>query len=126
MEGIIFFFASSLLWAIGYPIKAYPYAKKLKKEYDCPNGILAFAIFTALPILAAPFIAYVIFVLVWFNRWVAAIPLLLYPFCIAYGLFLFYKAILQNRTDKAIWRLIATWVAMILLALSFYFILDSI
>lgn len=124
MEVIIFFLASSLLWVIGFSIIAYPYAKKLKKEFDCPNGIFAFAIFTTLPIFVTPFIAYVIFILVIFGRVLSTIPLLVYPFCIVYGLYLFYKSFSQNRNNKAIWYLIATWGALILLALSFYLILE--
>lgn len=124
MELIIFFFASSLLWVIGFPIIAYPYYKKLKKEYNCPNGLFAFAIFSALPLLATPFIAYVIFVAVWFNRAFTIIPLLIYPFCVIYGLYLFYKSFTQNGTVKAIWYLIAIWGALIFLALSFVLILE--
>ena len=118
MEGIIFFLVSSLLWVIGYPIIAYPYAKKLIKEYDCPKGIFAFAILTALLIFATPYIAYCIFALFFFSKPLAAVPLLLYPFCIVYGLYLFYKSISQNRANKAVWYLIATWGVLILLALS--------
>ncbi len=124
MELIIFFFASSLLWVIGFPIIAYPYYKELKKEYNCPIGLFAFAIFSALPLLATPFIAYVICVAVWFNRAFTSIPLLIYPFCVIYGLYLFYKAFTQNGTVKAIWYLIAIWGALIFLALSFFLILE--
>lgn len=46
MEAVIFFLMSSLLWAVGYPVMAYPYAKKLKTEYSCPSGIFVFAVFT--------------------------------------------------------------------------------
>lgn len=125
MEFIIFFLASSLLWVIVYPIIAYPFAKKLKTKYDCPNSIFAFAIFTALPIFATPFIAYVIFVLVFFNRALVTIPLFLYPFCIIYGLYLFYKSFSKNQNSKAVWYLIAIWGALIFLALSFYLIFES-
>ncbi|MCM1317003.1 MAG: hypothetical protein NC241_02350 [Bacteroides sp.] len=125
MEVVIFFLASSLLWVIGYPVIAYSYAKKLKKEHHCPNGIFAFAIFTALPIFATPFIAYLILMSVWFRKILIAIPLLLYPFCIVYGLSLFYKSILQNRIDKAKWCLIATWGVLLLLALSFHLLFES-
>lgn len=124
MDAIIFFFASSLLWVIGFPIIALPYYKSLKKEYNCPVGLFAFAIFSALPLLAAPFIAYVIFIAVWFNRTYTAIPLLLYPFCVIYGLYLFYKSFTQNGKVKAIWYLFAIWGALILLALSFFIILE--
>lgn len=122
MELMIFFFASSLLWVIGFPIIAYPYYKELKKEYNCPNGLFAFAIFSALPLLATPFIAYVIFVAVWFNRAFTVIPLLLYPFCVIYGLYLFYKSFTLN--GKASWYLVAIWGALIILALSFFLILE--
>lgn len=125
MEAVIFFLMSSLLWAVGYPVMAYPYAKKLKKEYGCPGGIFVFAVFTALSIFATPFIAYVIFVAVWFGRVLTAVPLLLYPFCIIYGLSLFYKSFSQNRNNKAVWYLIAIWGALILLVLSFFLILES-
>lgn len=124
MEVIIFFLTSSLLWVIGFPIIAYPYYRRLKKEYNCPNGLFAFAIFSALPIFATPFIAYVIFVAVWFNRAFSAIPLLLYPFCNTYGLYLFYKAFSQNRNYKSIWYLIVIWGVLILLTLSFFLILE--
>lgn len=124
MDAIIFFFASSLLWVIGFPIIALPYYKSLKKEYNCPIGLFAFAIFSALPLLATPFIAYVIFIAVWFNRAYTAIPLLLYPFCVIYGLYLFYKSFTQNGKVKAIWYLFAIWGALILLALSFFIILE--
>ncbi len=124
MEVIIFFFASSLLWVIGFPIIAYPYYKKLKKEYNCPNGLFAFAIFSALPLLATPFIAYVIFVAVWFNRAFTTIPLLIYPFCVIYGLYLFYKSFTQNGKTKVVWYLMAIWGALILLALSFFIIIE--
>ena len=124
MEVIIFFFASSLLWVIGFPIIAYPYYKSLKKEYNFPTWLFAFAISSALPLLATPFIAYVIFVAVWFNRACTAIPLLLYPFCVIYGLYLFYKSFTQNGKAKAVWYLMAIWGALILLALSFFIILE--
>ena len=124
MEVIIFFFASSLLWVIGFPIIAYPYYKSLKKEYNCPTWLFAFAISSALPLLATPFIAYVIFVAVWFNRACTAIPLLLYPFCVIYGLYLFYESFTQNGKAKAVWYLMAIWGALILLALSFFIILE--
>lgn len=102
MDVIIFLFATSLLWVIGFPIIAYPYYKSLKKEYNCPTGLFAFAIFSALPLLATPFIAYAIFIAVWFNRACSAIPLLLYPFCVIYGLYLFYKSFTQNGKDKSL------------------------
>lgn len=124
MDAIIFFFASSLLWAIGFPIIALPYYKSLKKEYNCPVGLFAFAIFSALPLLATPFIAYVIFIAVWFNRTYTAIPLLLYPFCVIYGLYRFYKSFTQNGKVNAIWYLFAIWGALILLALSFFIMLE--
>lgn len=124
MEVIIFFLAYSLLWVIGFPIIAYLYYKKLKKEYNCPTGIFAFAIFSALPLFATPFIAYVIFVTIWFNRAFTAIPLLLYPFCVIYGLYLFYKSFTQNGKSKAVWYLIAIWGALILLTLSSFIILN--
>lgn len=124
MDAIIFFFASSLLWVIGFPIIALPYYKSLKKEYNCPIGLFTFAIFSALPLLATPFIAYVIFIAVWFNRAYTAIPLLLYPFCVIYGLYRFYKSFTQNGKVKAIWYLFAIWGALILLALSFFIILE--
>ena len=124
MEIIIFFLASSLLWIIGFPIIAYPYYKKLKKEYSCPDSLFAFAIFSALPILATPLIAYVIFVAIWFNRAFTTIPLLIYPFCVVYGLYLFYKSFTYNGKVKAIWYLIAIWGALILIALSFFLILN--
>lgn len=124
MDVIIFLFATSLLWVIGFPIIAYQYYKSLKKEYNCPTWLFAFAIFSALPLLATPFIAYVIFVAVWFNRACTAIPLLLYPFCVIYGLYLFYKSFTQNSKAKAVWYLIAIWGALILLALSFFIILE--
>lgn len=124
MDAIIFFFASSLLWAIGFPIIALPYYKSLKKEYNCPVGLFAFAIFSALPLLATPFIAYVIFIAVWGNRTYTAIPLLLYPFCVIYGLYRFYKSFTQNGKVKAIWYLFAIWGALILLALSFFIMLE--
>lgn len=124
MDVIIFFFASSLLWVIGFPIIALHYYKSLKKEYNCPIGLFAFAIFSALPLLATPFIAYVIFIAVWFNRAYTAIPLLLYPFCVIYGLYLFYKSFTQNGKVKAIWYLFAIWGALILLALSFFIIFE--
>lgn len=123
MDAIIFFFASSLLWVIGSPIIALPYYKSLKKEYNCPIGLFTFAIFSALPLLATPFIAYVIFIAVWFNRAYTAIPLLLYPFCVIYGLYRFYKSF-KNGKVKAIWYLFAIWGALILLALSFFIILE--
>ena len=107
MEVIIFFLASSLLWVIGFPIIAYPYYKRLKKEYNCPTILFTFAIISAIPIFATPFIAYVIFVAVWFNRALATIPLLFYPFCVIYGLYLFYKAFTQDSKAKAIWYLMA-------------------
>lgn len=125
MEAVIFFLMSSLLWAVGYPVMAYPYAKKLKTEYGCPSGIFVFAVFTALSIFATPFIAYVIFVAVWFGRVLTAVPLLLYPFCIIYGLSLFYKSFSQNRNNKAVWYLIAIWGVLILLVLSFFLILET-
>lgn len=125
MEVMIFVLVSSLLWVIGYPIIAYPFAKKLKTEYNCPNGIFAFAIFSALPIFATPFIAYVIILLVFFNRTLVTIPLFLYPFCIMYGIYLFYKSFSKNQNRKAVWYLIAIWGALILLVLSSYLILNS-
>lgn len=125
MEVIIFFLASSLLWVIGFPIIAYPYYKRLKKEYNCPTILFTFAIISALPLLVAPFIAYVIFVAVWFNRAFTTIPLLIYPFCVIYGLYIFYKSFTQNGKAKAIWYLIAIWGALILLAISFYHIFNS-
>lgn len=124
MEVIVFFLASSLLWVIGFPIIAYPYYKRLKKEYNCPTILFTFAIISALPLLVAPFIAYVIFVAVWFNRAFTTIPLLIYPFCVIYGLCLFYKSFTQNGKVKAIWYLIAIWGALIFLALSFFLILE--
>ncbi len=124
MEVIIFILASSLLWIIGFPIIAYPYYKSLKKEYNCPDGLFAFAIFSALPIFATPVIAYVIFVAVWFNRALSAIPLLLYPFCNIYGLYLFYKSYTSTKSKKAIWYLIAIWGVLILLILSFFMIFE--
>lgn len=124
MEVIIFILASSLLWIIGFPIIAYPYYKSLKKEYNCSDGLFAFAIFSALPIFATPVIAYVIFVAVWFNRALSAIPLLLYPFCNIYGLYLFYKSYTSTKSKKAIWYLIAIWGVLILLILSFFMILE--
>lgn len=124
MEVIIFILASSLLWIIGFPIIAYPYYKSLKKEYNCPDGLFAFAIFSALPIFATPIIAYVIFVAVWFNRALSAIPLLLYPFCNIYGLYRFYKSYTLYRNIKAMWYLIALWGVLILLTLSFFLILN--
>lgn len=124
MDVIIFLFATSLLWVIGFPIIAYPYYKRLKKEYNCPTWLFAFAIFSALPLLATPFIAYAIFIAVWFNRACTAIPLLLYPFCVICGLYLFYKSFTQNGKDKSLWYLIAIWGALILLALSFFIILE--
>ena len=124
MEIIIFFLASSLLWVIGFPIIAYPYYKELKKEYNCPIGLFAFAIFSALPPLATPVIAYVIFISVFFNRGFAIIPLLIYPFCVIYGLYLFYKSFTQNGKAKAIWYLVTIWGALILLALSFFLIFE--
>lgn len=123
MDVIIFLFGTSILWVIGFPIIAYPYYKSLKKEYNCPTGLFAFAIFSALPLLATPFIAYVILVAVWFNRAATAIPLLLYPFCITYGLYLFYKSFSQNGKDTSLWYLIAIWGALILLALYCFIIL---
>lgn len=124
MDVIIFFFASSLLWVIGFPIIALPYYMSLKKEHSCPLGLFAFAIFSALPLLATPFIAYVIFIAVWFNRAYTAIPLLLYPFCVIYGLYRFYKSFTQNGKVKAIWYLVAIWGALILLALAFFIIFE--
>lgn len=124
MDVIIFLFATSLLWVIGFPIVAYPYYKSLKKEYNCPTGLFAFAIFSALPLLATPFIAYAIFIAVWFNRACTAIPLLLYPFCVICGLYLFYKSFTQNGKSKAVRYLIAIWGALILLALSSFIILN--
>lgn len=124
MDIMICFFISSILWVLVFPIIAYPYYKKLKKEYNCPTGLFAFAIFSALPLFATPFIAYVIFVAVWFNRAFTAIPLLIYPFCVIYGLYLFYKLFTQNRNSKSVWYLIAIWGALILLALSFFLILN--
>lgn len=124
MEVIILFFATSLLWVIGFPIIALPYYKSLKKEYNCPTGLFTFAILSALPLLATPFIAYVIFVAVWFNRAFTTIPLLIYPFCVTYGLYLFYKSFTQNGKDKSPWYLIAIWGALILLALLFFIILE--
>lgn len=124
MEIIILFFASSLLLAVGFPIVAYPYAKRLKKEYKCPNGIFIFAIFTVLPIFATPFIAYVIFVAIWFNRALTTIPLLLYPFCNIYGLYLFYSSFKKGERNKSIWYLVAVWAAILLLAILFFWILS--
>lgn len=124
MELIIFFFASSLLWVIGFPIIAYPYYKKLKKNIIVLTAFSLSLFFSALPLLATPFIAYVIFVAVWFNRAFTIIPSLIYPFCVIYGLYLFYKSFTQNGTVKAIWYLIAIWGALILLALSFFLILE--
>ena len=124
MDIMICFFISSILWVLVFPIIAYPYYIKLKKEYNCPTGLFAFTIFSALPLFATPFIAYVIFVAVWFNRAFTAIPLLLYPFCVIYGLYLFYKSFTPNGKAKAVWYLIAIWGALILLALSFFLILN--
>lgn len=108
----------SLLWVLVFPVIAYPYYKKLKKEYDCTNGLFAFAIFTGLAIFATPYIAYAIFVAVWFGRALTTIPLLLYPFCILYGLYLFYKSYTRTSKNNAIWYLVATWGSLILLVLS--------
>lgn len=124
MELIIFFLGSSLLWVIGFPIIAYPYYKRLKKEYNCPTILFAFAIISALPLLVAPFIACEIFFAVWLNRAFATVPLLIYPFCVIYGLYLFNKSFTQNGKVKAIWYLIAIWGALIFLALSFFLILE--
>lgn len=124
MEIIILFFASSLLWAVGFPIVAYPYAKRLKKEYRCPNDIFVFAIFTVLPIFATPFIAYVIFVAIWFNRALTAIPLLLYPFCNIYGLYLFYSSFKKGERNKSVWYLVGVWAVILLLPILFFWILS--
>ena len=123
MDVIVLFFVFSLLWVVGFPIIAYPYYKELKKEYGCPNGLLAFAIITGLLIFATPFVAYAIFIMVWFNRIGAAIPLLFYPICIAVGLFLFHKSFTEGRVAKSIWYLAAVWFAILLIALLFVFIL---
>lgn len=119
MDVIVLFFVFALLWVVGFPIIAYPYYKELKKEYGCPNGLFAFAIITGLPIFATPFVAYVIFIMVWFNRISAAIPLLVYPFCVAAGLFLFYKSFTEGRIRRSIWCLAAVWVAILLIVLLF-------
>lgn len=124
MDVIIIIFVASLLWIIGFPIIALPYYKSLKKDYNCPTGLFAFAIISALPLLATPFIAYLILIVVFFNRACATIPLLLYPFCVVYGLYLFYKSFTQNGKDKSLWYLVAIWGALILLALSFFIILE--
>lgn len=116
MEFVIIWFASSLLWVIGFPVVAYPYYKKLKKEYNCPIGIFVFVILTGLLIFATPYIAYGIFVLVWFNRAFSIIPLLLYPFCVTYGLYLFYKSFTKGKANKSVSILIAIWIIVLLLA----------
>ena len=119
---IVLFFISSMLWVFLFPIIAYPYYKKLKKEYNCPNRLFAFAIITALPILATPFVAYVIFLAVWFARAFAAIPLLAFPFCIIYGLFMFYKSF-QTKQNKSVRYLVAVWIAIIVIVILFLGIL---
>lgn len=124
MEIIIIWLASSLIWAIGFPVVAYPYYKKLKQEYNCSVGILVFSILTGLLNLATPFIAYWIFVLVWFNKAFAIIPLLIYPLCVTSGLYLFYKSFANGKTNKSVGVLIAIWAIALLLILSTFSVLN--
>ncbi len=125
MEVIIFFLAYSLLWVIGFPIIAYPYYNKLKKEYNCPTGLFAFAIF-----FGSTAFRNSVHRLCDFCYRMVLIELLLlyrccfYPFCVIYGLYLFYKSFTQNGKSKAVRYLIAIWGALILLALSSFIILN--
>lgn len=124
MEVVVLFFFSSLVWAIGVPIAAYPYYKKLKNEYNCSKSILAFTILTGILILATPCIAYAIFIMFWFNKTYALLPLLPYPFCITIGLYLFYQSFTKGKTNKSIWYLATSWITVILLAGLSFIILD--